>query len=177
MAHMQISTETSTWLLQAKDFSCRSTTAEAGSSAQRAAPGGEGAARACEARGAIRIRTGLWSAGENLIGAEICDVVPATRAIAVTDEREGPSTKSESTTPSRPPNVVATVCPSGISTMKAMAPLVGRPVTESFRERATNQSICGSMDEYYYFDLTERAASDTFSRPRGNGSHSIARFI
>jgi hypothetical protein len=47
--------------------------------------------------------------------------------------------------------------------MKAIAPLVGRPVTESFRERATNQSICGSMDEYY-FDLTERAASDTFSR-------------
>jgi hypothetical protein len=27
---------------------------------------------------------------------------------------------------------------SGISTMKAMAPLVGRPVTESFRERATS---------------------------------------
>ena len=37
-----------------------------------------------------------------------------------------------------PPNVVATVCPSGISTMKAMAPLVGRPITESFRERATS---------------------------------------
>jgi hypothetical protein len=48
--------------------------------------------------------------------------------------------------------------------MKAMAPLVGRPVTESFRERATGaQSICGSRNEYYV-DLTERAASDAFSR-------------
>jgi hypothetical protein len=44
-------------------------------------------------------------------------------SIAVPDESAGPSMESEAKAPSRPINVVATVCPSGISTMKAMAPL------------------------------------------------------
>lgn len=33
----------------------------------------------------------------------------------------------------------------------------------SANEQPVHQSICGSMDEHY-FDLAERAASDTFSR-------------
>ena len=62
MAHMQISTETSsTWLLQAKDFLVEARRS-AGPSAQRPAPGGEDPARDCEARGAIRRR--------ELMGAE-----------------------------------------------------------------------------------------------------------
>jgi hypothetical protein len=48
--------------------------------------------------------------------------------------------------------------------MKAMAPLVGRPVTESFRERATSAPKHLWQQDEYYFDLTERAASDAFSR-------------
>jgi hypothetical protein len=66
---MQISTETSSWLLQAKDFLVEARRLKPGP-ARNELRQGEGAARACEARGAIRIRTGLWPAGENLIGAE-----------------------------------------------------------------------------------------------------------
>jgi hypothetical protein len=60
------------------------------------------------------------------LAAEINDAVPAMRAIAVTDESDGPSTEKEAKAPSRPIKVVATVCPSGISSMKAIAPLWGK---------------------------------------------------
>lgn len=65
MAHTQNYIETSTWLMQAKDFLDE---AQAGPCAQRIKRGGEGAARACEARGAIPIRTEPRSDEENLIG-------------------------------------------------------------------------------------------------------------
>src|SRR6266436_7559960 len=67
MAHMQISTETSAWLLQAKDFLVE---------ARRLKPGparnelSQVAKRACQPRGATRVSTGRWSARENLIGAD-----------------------------------------------------------------------------------------------------------
>ncbi len=68
MAHMQISTETSTWLLQAKDFLVEARRLKPGPARNELRQVAK--ARACEPRDATRLRAGLWSAGENLIGAE-----------------------------------------------------------------------------------------------------------
>jgi hypothetical protein len=67
MAHMQISTETSAWLLQAKDFLVEARRLKPGPARNELRQVAK-VLRAWEARGATGIRTGLWSAGENLIG-------------------------------------------------------------------------------------------------------------
>ena len=51
------SSETSTWLLQAKDILDEATTAKAGSQAQGAAPNREGTARDCKTRVGISVST------------------------------------------------------------------------------------------------------------------------
>ena len=47
------------------------------------------------------------------MAAEVRDAVPGTRAVAVTNEREWPSTDSEPTAPSRPPSTWSQPLPVG----------------------------------------------------------------
>jgi len=78
MAHMQISTETSTWLLQAKDFLVE---------ARRLKPGParnelRQVAKVLRELAKLEERfesAGLWSAGENLIGEGSAISPPAKR--------------------------------------------------------------------------------------------------
>ena len=104
MAHMQISTETSsTWLLQAKDFLVE---------ARRLKPG--------------PARNDLRQVAKSRVG-------PAGRL-----RTEASASSTGRKDPLFPLRRSGLAPSSGISTMKATAPLVGRPVTESFRERATS---------------------------------------
>src|SRR6266550_3207644 len=68
MAHMQISTETSTWLLQAKDFLVEARRLKPGPARNELRQVAKVLRELGKLEGATGIRTGLWSAGENLIG-------------------------------------------------------------------------------------------------------------
>ena len=67
----------------------------------------------------------LWLRAAKNRAGEICEEVPATRTTAVIGEREGPSDVKTPTAPSFPMAAVATVCPFGMSSMKAIVPLRG----------------------------------------------------
>jgi hypothetical protein len=69
MAHMQVSTETSTWLLQAKDFLVEARRLKPGPARNELRQVAKVLRELAELE-AQSESAGLWSAGENRIGAE-----------------------------------------------------------------------------------------------------------